>query len=288
MSRPSPRPAIDHVVSVDGTRIGFRTCGSGPPLVMVHGGSADSSVLAEVVPLLESHYTVHAMDRRGRGHSDDGATYDIDLEYADVAAVVDAVAERSGAARVSLYGHSYGALCALGAARLTTRLDRLFLYEPAFRGVVTEADDALETLETLADSGRPDAALEHFYRNLVGMTTAEVAAMRAAPSWAARLAALPALSRELRVATTLHVDPDQLRDIAVPTWCLVGERSTEGQRAIVSAVHAALPDSRLVPLPGQAHAAQVTAPELLANVLLWPLSRRCSVRCPAHGSPRAS
>ena len=270
MSRPSPRPAVDSVVSVDGTRIGFRTSGTGPPLVMVHGGSADSSVLSEVVPLLEPHHTVHAMDRRGRGRSGDGASYDVDLEYADVAAVVGAAAERSGE-RVSLYGHSYGALCALGAARLTNRLERLFLYEPAFRGVVTEADDALETLDALVDSGQPDAALEHFYRNLVGMTAAEVAAMRVVPSWAARLAAVPALSRELRVATTLDVDPGQLRDVDVPTWCLVGERSTDGQRAIVSAVHAALPDSRLVPLPGQAHAAQITAPELLANVLLSPV-----------------
>ena len=269
MSQLAPRTAIDHVVSADGTRIGFRTSGTGPPLVMVHGGSADSSVLSKVVPLLEPHLTVHAMDRRGRGLSDDGASYDVTLEYADVAAVVDAVAKRSGQ-QVSLYGHSYGALCALGAARLTTRLDRLFLYEPAFRGVVREADGGLETLDALTASGRPDDALEHFYRNLVGMTSAEVAAMRTAPSWAARLAALPALSRELRVATTLDVDAEQLRDLDVPTWCLVGDQSTEGQRTIVSAVHSALPDSRLVPLPGQAHAAQITAPELLADVLLTP------------------
>jgi pimeloyl-ACP methyl ester carboxylesterase len=36
----------------------------------------------------------------------------------------------------------------------------------------------------------------------------------------------------------------------------------------VAAVHAALPHSTVVSLPGQAHAAQITAPELVANALV--------------------
>ena len=76
---------VQHATSADGTRIGYVTSGTGPPLVMVHGATADHTALSRVVPLLESDYTVHAVDRRGRGLSGDSAPYDISLEYADVA-----------------------------------------------------------------------------------------------------------------------------------------------------------------------------------------------------------
>jgi pimeloyl-ACP methyl ester carboxylesterase len=122
---------ISYIRSADGTRIGRRTRGTGPPLVLVHGASADSTVMSLLTPLLEPHYTVHAMDRRGRGLSGDAPTYHITLEYADIAAVVDDVARTTGQT-VSLYGHSYGAVCALGAALLTRRVKQLFLYEPGF------------------------------------------------------------------------------------------------------------------------------------------------------------
>jgi pimeloyl-ACP methyl ester carboxylesterase len=82
------------------------------------------------------------------------------------------------------------------------------------------------------------------------------------------VAAVPPLVRELRVATTAEVDPDRLRHLHIPVWCLVGDRSTDPQKAVVSTVHEALPMSTLVELPGQAHAAQVTAPHLVADALL--------------------
>src|SRR5687768_6744787 len=91
-----PSVAPDYVTSSDGTRIGYWRSGSGPPLVMVHGGMADHTTLARVVPLLESRLTVYAVDRRGRGASGDGRKHSIEREYDDVAAVVDAAARDSG------------------------------------------------------------------------------------------------------------------------------------------------------------------------------------------------
>ena len=181
---------ISHVQSVDQTRIAYRTGGSGPSLVLVHGASADSTVLSLLTPLLEPHYTVHAMDRRGRGHSGDAMVYDIGLEYADVAAVVDQVAGANGRA-VSLYGHSYGAVCALGAALLTPNIEQLFLYEPGYGAVLSPEPEVLDRLDDLIAAGDHDAALEHFYRHAVGMSADDVAAMRRQPSWHARLPPCP-------------------------------------------------------------------------------------------------
>jgi pimeloyl-ACP methyl ester carboxylesterase len=62
------------VTSRDGTKIAYWTSGEGPPLVLVHGASADHTRWQPLLPYLESHATVHALDRRGRGARGDGPT----------------------------------------------------------------------------------------------------------------------------------------------------------------------------------------------------------------------
>jgi pimeloyl-ACP methyl ester carboxylesterase len=258
---------ISYIHSVDGTGIGYRSSGTGTPLVLVHGATADSTVMSLLAPLLEPHYRVHAMDRRGRGLSADAPDYDIAGEFADVAEVVDAVARASGRG-VSLYGHSYGAVCALGAALRTRNVERLFLYEPGFGAVLSPRRDVLDRLDDLVASGRYDAALEHFYRQAVGMSVDDVAAMRRQPSWGARLASVPTMPRELRTVAGLEFDPARYRDFRTPAVLLLGDRSTPGQKSVVAAVHDALAKSTVVTLPGQAHAAQITAPDLVADALV--------------------
>ena len=258
---------ISYARSVDGTRIGYRTSGAGAPLVLVHGATADSTVMSLLTPLLEQHFTVHAMDRRGRGHSGDAPPYDIILEYADIAAVVDACA-RSAGQTVSLYGHSYGAVCALGAALRTRNVERLFLYEPGFGAALSPEPGVLDRVDDLVATGQDDAALEHFYRAAVGMSVEDVAVMRSQPSWRARLATVPTISREVRVAAGLEFDPAPYQDFGTPSVLLLGERSTPGQKSVVAAIDAGLPRSTIVTLPGQAHAAQITAPDLVANALI--------------------
>jgi pimeloyl-ACP methyl ester carboxylesterase len=258
---------VQHVTSSDGTRIGFWTSGVGPPLVMVHGALADHTTLARVVPLLEPHFTVFALDRRGRGASGDAPTHTVEQEFTDVAVVVDAIADRTHGP-VSLYGHSYGATCALGAALRTRNIHRLALYEPAFRGIFDYPDGFLDRLTALVADGRDEQAVELAFRDRVGMSAAEMEAMRALPSWATRVAAAATIPRELRIDATLAFDASRFAAVSVPTMLLLGEHTPAGQRSIVAAIDAALPDSRIVPLTGQEHMAQLMAPELLAGELV--------------------
>lgn len=104
------------------TSIAYWTTGTGPPLVAVHGTPADHTRWQPLLPYLEPHFTVHAIDRRGRGPSGDAS------DYEDVAAVVDALAAESKG-RVSVYGHSHGGIVAFGAATLTANVHTLVLYE---------------------------------------------------------------------------------------------------------------------------------------------------------------
>src|SRR3712207_1323335 len=113
------------VTSKDGTPIAYRRSGEGPPLVLVHGTAADHSRWRPVLPAFEQSFTVYAIDRRGRGGSGDSDDYAIEREFEDVAAVVDSFGEPA-----NLLAHSYGALCALEAALLTTNVRKLVLYDP--------------------------------------------------------------------------------------------------------------------------------------------------------------
>jgi pimeloyl-ACP methyl ester carboxylesterase len=92
---------MEKITSKDGTIIGFTRSGKGRPLLLIHGTTADHRRWSSIKPRLEEHFTVYAMDRRGRGSSTDTQDYHIMREAEDVAAVVDAV---SG--QVAVLGHS--------------------------------------------------------------------------------------------------------------------------------------------------------------------------------------
>ena len=72
----------------------------------------------------------------------------------------------------------------------------------------------------------------------------------------------------MAVDATLAFDASRYAAMTTPTVLLVGDRSPAGQRGIVTAIDAALPDSRIVTLPGQEHMAQATAPDLVASELI--------------------
>jgi pimeloyl-ACP methyl ester carboxylesterase len=262
-----PTTFVDHVVAPDGTRIGFWSTGDGPPVVMVHGAMADHTTLDRVVPLLAPHVTVHAVDRRGRGTSSDAPDYALEREYDDLAAVAAAVAARAGRP-ITLYGHSYGATCALGAALRSPDVGRLVLYEPAFAGTAHHPPALLDQLDALVARGEPEAAVETAFREVLGVPAAEIEALQAQPSWSARVAAAATISRELCTATARVLDPAQYGGIRVPTLLLDGERSPTGQRTVVAALTTALPSARVTVLPDQGHLAQLTAPDLVAETVL--------------------
>ena len=103
------------VQSTDGISIAVWVDGQGPPIVLVHGSIADHTTLAPLIDELRTDMTTYSMDRRGFGASADIAPYSIERDFDDVAAVVDAVAAGAGGP-VALFGHSYGASCAMGGA----------------------------------------------------------------------------------------------------------------------------------------------------------------------------
>jgi pimeloyl-ACP methyl ester carboxylesterase len=258
------------VTSRDGTRIAFGRSGQGPPLVVVHGTPADHTRWEPLLPYLEPHVTVHAMDRRGRGASGDAPDYALAREYEDVAAVVDAVAGASGSL-VDVYGHSHGGFCAFGAATLTSNIHKLVLYEgwpvpnPSVFALPAEVE---ERMDALLAKGDRDAVVETLFRHYELMSEDDLAAFRAAPSWPGRVAAAHTITRECRAEAQATLDPQSAAKITVPVLLLVGEHSSDPCKAQVAAVAAALPDARIVVLEGQEHVADVLVPEVFAEHLM--------------------
>src|SRR5215475_14249856 len=72
------------VQSKDGTPIAAFCRGSGPALLLVHGGTGDHTRWYSVVSTLSERFHVCAMDRRGNGQSGDAQGYAIEREFADV------------------------------------------------------------------------------------------------------------------------------------------------------------------------------------------------------------
>lgn len=247
------------VTSRDGTVIGFETVGEGPPMVLVHGTTADHTRWAPVLPRLAERYTVHAVDRRGRGLSSDGEAYDLQREGEDVAAVIDAVGPD-----VFLVGHSYGAWCSLEAALLTSAVNRILLYEPpgVTPGHRVSPPDMLAALRATNDR---QELLTIFYRGALHQTDEQIAAMRGTPVWQARLAAAHTLERELETVETLDVAPKRYEDIRVPVRLLLGTESPLYFRPVAEAIAGRVPELEIVDLPGQAHMAINTAPELFLD-----------------------
>jgi pimeloyl-ACP methyl ester carboxylesterase len=263
-------PTATRVVSRDGTAIADWTSGTGPPLLLVHGTTADHTRWRPLLPYLEPHATVHALDRRGRGASDDASDYGVAREFEDVAAVIDAVAEASGSA-VDVLGHSFGGLCAFGGATLTSNIRRLVLYE----GWPTPNPEELalapgvkERLDALLAEGNREAALETFFREVVGMPEEEFAVYRALPAWQARIAAAHTITRESRAEQAARFDPEQAARITAPTLMLVGGDSPDFLKAGVDTVAAALPDARIVVMEGQQHIAIDLVPAVFADHVL--------------------
>jgi pimeloyl-ACP methyl ester carboxylesterase len=250
------------VVSADGTPLALWTSGEGPPLVLVHGATADHSRWAPVLPALEERFTVYSFDRRGRGESGDAADYSLEREFEDVVAVIE-----SAGADVNLMGHSHGGVCALEAALLTDQVGRLVVYEPPM-GFLATPPHVVEELEALLQAGKRDELVALFMREVAGLPPEQVEVLRSLPAWEARIAAADTVPREERANREYAWDPERFRELRVPTMYLLGGDSPELFRLASEAVEQALPDCRVVVMPGQRHAAMDTATELFVTEVL--------------------
>jgi pimeloyl-ACP methyl ester carboxylesterase len=259
----APTRYYESVRSQDGARIAYERRGNGPPLLMVHGSSVDHTRWGGVVTTLAEHFTLLMMDRRGRGRSGDGPSYAIEREFEDVAAIVEA-----SPVPVRVLAHSYGAVCALEAACLTTRIERLALYEPPLPVAGSFARDLAPRLDELLADGRRELLVETFLREVLHMNAAEINRVRRRSSWALRIATATTLPREVGAAASYRFVPERFAAVRVPVLFLHGDCSPSYMQESTRLVAAAVAGSRVELLFGQGHGAMTVAPKLFLEKVL--------------------
>lgn len=273
------------LLPVQGAELHWREIGDGPPLIVLHGGPDFSHdyLLPEMDRLADS-FRLFYYDQRGRGRSrGDVRPEDVGLasEIADVESVRRFVAGPDSAA---LLGHSWGALLAIEyAIRHPESVSHLILLDPApasrddFERFRRErrrtAGEDLDRLAALASTPRyQEGDLEadaeyyriHFRSTLRPPDLLERVVERLRKGFTPEgIRRARAIEQRLYAETWCRPDYDRLprlAEIRVPALVLHGDADFI---PIECAAHIAeaLPNARLVVLPGCGHFSYLECPD---------------------------
>jgi pimeloyl-ACP methyl ester carboxylesterase len=265
------------VVSADGTRIGYRRLGRGPSVILLHGGVNASQHMMKLGRLLADAHTVYLPDRRGRGMSGAfGPAYGIQREDEDLAALVEHTAAEC------VFGPANGGLFALHGAIGLGRVRKVAAYEPLLLWGGPD-DDAVRhtftTMQQMIRGGRMGEGIMFSIRESVDravhrgqMSRWFATAVHAFPSrvgarlidlflrhdrpragnvaWRDLVASLPAeLDPVLDTVGTL----EQYRRLDADVLLMYGGKSDPMFAGCAEALHAVLPHSTMLRLPGLNH-----------------------------------
>jgi len=186
------------LLSLDDARLFYEVVGSGDPIVVVHGGPGlDHAYLQPGLDALGNRNTLVYYDQRGTGRSTAELTAQA-INFDAFVDDIDALRQALGYERVSVLGHSFGALIALGyALRYPDQTRALILMNPSEPGS--------RYREQTADRQQARATDD---------TAEEMAALRESEGFAARDAAT--LSRFYRLAfRSVMRNPDQVEQLAL-------------------------------------------------------------------------
>jgi pimeloyl-ACP methyl ester carboxylesterase len=121
-----PKPESSGQAPVDGVMIWYAVFGRGEPVILLHGGLANSNYWGNQVPALAKRYRVIVMDSRGHGRSTrNDQAYSYDLMADDVLGLMDFLK----IPKAAIVGWSDGAILGLDIAlRHPERLTGVFAF----------------------------------------------------------------------------------------------------------------------------------------------------------------
>lgn len=266
-------------IELHGHQVVYRTAGSGPPLVLVHGMVNSSRHWRAVAERLAERHTVIAPDLIGHG---DSATPRGDYSLGAHAAVIRDLLAALGVERATMVGHSLGGGIAMVYFwQFPERVERLALVSsgglgpevspllrsaalPGARALLAAAADPRVT-SALARGG---GALRRRGSGLGVQLQAIARALAPLETPGAREAFIQTLRAVIDPRGQRVGASDRLYLLSeVPLLIVWGERDRTIPLEHGRAAHAALPHSRLVTLPGVAHFPHLEDPSGLAGAL---------------------
>jgi pimeloyl-ACP methyl ester carboxylesterase len=268
------QPGTDQVISADGTPIGYRQIGSGPGLIIMHGGMRASQHYLRLAEALAGKFTVCIPDRRGRGLSGPpGDDYSLEKELDDLSAIL----RKTGASL--LFGHSAGGFFALEAA-LRLPIKKLALYEPAVSINGSMSLDWSLAFERALARHNSALAMAIVFKGLrlhwtsklpLWVLSAFTQLMLRTPDGREMIELLPTMVWEVKEFQRLErvgLTYERYRHIPVETLLLGGSRSPAYLRDALPVLAKIIPDARADVLPDLNHnAPDQDAPEAVAAEL---------------------
>ena len=246
---PTPPPVAGEQTGhakVNGISLYYATIGHGPPVVLLHGGLANSDYWGKQVAALAPHHMVILVDSRGHGRSTrDARPYGYDLMADDVVALLDTL----HIAKADVVGWSDGAILGLDLAiRHPERVGKVFAF--AANTVTSGVQEGVEKNPTFA---RYIARAGHEYARL-SATPKEYDAFVA------------------QISKMWETEPNwtdaQLKTIRSPVLVVDGDHDEAIKRAHTEYIAATIPGAGLLILPDTSHFAFLQDPTLFNAAVL--------------------
>ena len=262
---PTPAPVSgghSGYADVNGIRLFHIEIGSGPPVVLLHGGLANSDYFGDQARALARTHRVILVDSRGHGRSTrDQRPFGYDLMADDVVALLDTLKIDKAA----IVGWSDGAIIGLDLAmRHPERVTRVFAF--GANTSTSGLEDGFENTPTfaafVARASREYARLSATPRQYTAFHDQIGKMWENHPSWT----------------------DAQLREIRTPVWVVDGEHDEGIKREHTDYIAATIPNARVSILPNVSHFAFLQDPITFNNAILSFLGEQ---QAPASTPQRA-
>ncbi len=270
-------------VSANGASIWTATQGSGPPVVLCHGGPGIYDYLGPVAAMIDDVATVHRYDQRGCGRSEDLGPYDVTTFVDDL----DALRAYWGYEAWTIVGHSWGATLALLYAMQYPEHTARLVYmsgtgiDPAWHQAYRRNREAkllpadrerlrLLNEELLTATGEELERIQEEKSSLLGRTELyDVRRIRVVPRYDRYPVNYPlneALCAEMKRIEGAGGLGSRVSQIRAPTLVLDGEGDPRPRWARAQLARL-IPTSRHATIAGAGHEPWIEQPEATARVL---------------------
>ena len=248
----------------NGLEIAFERAGEGPPLVLLHGAAVDSRMWRPQVAALSDEFTVVAWDEPGAGRSSDVPA---DFALADYANCVAALIRALDLGPAHVAGLSWGGTVTQELYRQQPELVATLVLVDTYAG--WKGSLPAEEVETRVEGVRQMvAAADHLFDPTLpglfaGDPPPELVRLMEAMAADVRPESM-SIALEVMAGTDLR---DVLPRVAVPTLLVWGELDARSPLSVARQFEDAIPDAKLVVIPGAGHVSNLEAPELFNDAV---------------------
>ncbi|HEX9763515.1 MAG TPA: alpha/beta fold hydrolase [Acidimicrobiia bacterium] len=243
---------------VKGLSVAYQRTGEGPALALLHGFTQDSRVWRPQLESLSELFTVIAWDAPGAGQSPDPPEAFRISDWADCLAGLLGVAAGD---RAHIVGLSWGGLLAQEFYRRHPRRVRSLVLVDTYagwKGSLPEPIPEDRLAACLRDASLPpEEFVSRYLPGMFGESPApEVLEL------AGIMSEFHPIGFRLMATALARADTrDLLPTIQVPTLLVWGDADTRSPIAIAGQLRDAIPDARLVVIPGAGHVSNLEAPD---------------------------